>query len=76
MTLNEYQDTAKTTCAIDTGSEIAPYYFTLGLTGESGEVAEKLKKLIRNHGGDITKLDLDEFKKELGDVLWYLSCKI
>jgi NTP pyrophosphatase (non-canonical NTP hydrolase) len=48
-------------------------YPTLGLMGEAGEVAEKIKKVIRDKK---SKLDLNtklEIKKELGDVLWYLS---
>lgn len=42
-------------------------YLALGLVGESGEVAEKVKKLIRDGN-----LDQELFKKELGDVFWYL----
>ena len=42
-------------------------YLALGLVGEAGEVAEKMKKLIRDNS-----LDNDLFKKELGDVFWYL----
>lgn len=54
------------------------WYYALGLAGEAGEVAEKIKKLYRDHHGVIT----DEFKmtlaKELGDVKWYTSrfCKV
>ena len=51
-------------------------FITLGYIdtdGEAGEVAEKLKKIIRNHDGNISELDLVEFTKELGDVLWYLA---
>lgn len=73
MTFDEYQARAKTTSTIDPKGITAPYYFALGLNGEAGEIAEKLKKVIRNHNGDITKLDLEDFKKELGDVLWYLA---
>ncbi len=42
---------------------------TLGLVGEAGEVAEKVKKLIR----DSTKVDRDEIIKELGDVVFYAT---
>lgn len=40
-----------------------------GLTGEAGEVAD----LIKKHFGHGHELDLTKVKKELGDVLWYLS---
>ena len=73
MTFDDYQKQAKTTNTRLDSDPFTPYYFTLGLAGESGEVAEKLKKVIRNHDGDFSKLDLDDFKKELGDVLWYLA---
>jgi len=66
MKFNEYQKIAKTTAVYP--SEYTVVYPTLGLTGEAGEVAEKVKKHIR---GD-TK-NLGNLKKELGDVLWYLS---
>ena len=47
----------------------------LGLAGETGEVMEKVKKMIRDKNGVFspTPEDLEELKKELGDVLWYLS---
>ena len=48
-------------------------YPALGLSGEAGEVAEQIKKAIRDDQGEITPLRKDKLKKELGDVLWYLS---
>jgi NTP pyrophosphatase (non-canonical NTP hydrolase) len=48
-------------------------YPTLGLTNEAGEVAGKVKKIFRDHGGVITDADRDALALELGDVLWYLT---
>lgn len=45
----------------------------LGLVGEAGEVAEKFKKLYRDKQGEITEEFKQDIKKELGDVLWYIS---
>ena len=44
-----------------------------GLVGESGEVAEKFKKLIRDKHGKISEQDKQEIIKELGDILWYVN---
>lgn len=48
-------------------------YPTLGLSGETGEIAEKVKKIIRDDHGVITDEKRDQIAKEAGDVLWYLS---
>ena len=47
-------------------------YTSLGL-GESGEVQGKVKKIIRDAGGEITDKIKDDIKKELGDILWYVA---
>src|SRR5574343_348094 len=41
----------------------------LGLAGESGEVADLVKK-AQFQGHD---LDVENIKRELGDILWYLN---
>ncbi len=71
LNFNEYQNLAKETAIYPESHKII--YPTLGLCGETGEFAEKIKKSIRdniNLNEDIHKALL---MKELGDVLWYLS---
>ena len=48
-------------------------YPLIGLAGETGEVSEKFKKIIRDKNGVISDEDKKEIVKEMGDVLWYLS---
>lgn len=79
MTFDEYQAKALTTDAFyKKGMQLdimEPAYVAkiLGLVGESGEVAEKFKKLIRNNNGEVTEADRKDLLKELGDVLWYIA---
>lgn len=72
MTFDDYQAKAATTSTIDDLATLT-LYTTLGLNGEAGEVAEKIKKIVRDKGSDFTQLDRDDITKELGDVLWYLA---
>ena len=70
MTINEYQTAALRTAQTDklTASDLL-LNSALGLCGESGEVADLVKK-HRFQGHD---LDLDHVAKELGDISWYLA---
>ena len=72
MDFETYQKQSKKTALYpDVGKNFI--YPTLGLVGESGEVAEKIKKVIRDKNNVIDDNTRLEIKKELGDVLWYLS---
>jgi NTP pyrophosphatase (non-canonical NTP hydrolase) len=73
MTFDDYQKRALTT-AKQTNDELKDImHWVLGITGESGEIAEKVKKIIRDKNGVFTEQDKVEIAKEIGDVLWYLA---
>lgn len=72
MNLDDYQKAALRTAAPrDKKNEFL--HLVLGLVGESGEIAEKVKKIIRDHDSDLSKVDIEDLKKELGDVMWYIA---
>lgn len=71
MTLNEYQRAALETALYPSEQKII--YPTLGLAGESGEVADKIKKVLRDRHGVFDVTTRTEIAKELGDVLWYVA---
>jgi NTP pyrophosphatase (non-canonical NTP hydrolase) len=73
MKLSEYQEKAGTTALYPNVGE-NPYYAALGLAGEAGEIANTIKKIMRDDDGTITDEKRKEVKKELGDVLWYVAC--
>jgi NTP pyrophosphatase (non-canonical NTP hydrolase) len=73
MTFEEYQKQALTTM-LSTGDDFKDLlHWVLGINGEAGEVAEKVKKIIRDKNGEINDTDKQELAKEIGDVLWYLA---
>jgi NTP pyrophosphatase (non-canonical NTP hydrolase) len=72
MDCNEYQRLALQTAR----SKDAPDEFmhlVLGVVGEAGEIAEKVKKLLRDRSAVLEELDVEEICAELGDVLWYTA---
>ena len=66
MSLNEYQNAAAKTAVYKTAHQIL--YPALGLAGEAGEVANKVKKMLRDND-----FDRDAIVAEVGDVLWYIA---
>ncbi len=73
MTLEEYQKQALTT-VIATDNEFRDLlHWVLGINGEAGEIAEKIKKIIRDKDAVVSEEDKAELAKEVGDVLWYLA---
>lgn len=48
-------------------------YIALALAGETGEVANKVKKILRDKGGVLNARDAAAIAEECGDVLWYLA---
>lgn len=72
MKFEEYQEKAGLTALYPRrGSNLE--YPTLGLAGEAGEVANVVKKIQRDDGGNLTPERREVLKDELGDVLWYIS---
>tara|TARA_Y100001968_G_C19443282_1_gene763787 strand:+ start:861 stop:1190 length:330 start_codon:yes stop_codon:yes gene_type:complete len=72
MNLNEYQLKSRATALYPNLGNNA-IYPTLGLAGEAGEVADKVKKIIRDKNGIFDEVSKEEIKLELGDVLWYIA---
>ena len=69
--LDMYQKVALTTAIYP--REQAIIYPTLGLTGEAGEVANKVKKIIRDGSDKNDDSLVSEIKSEIGDCLWYIA---
>lgn len=68
---DEYQMLASDTAKYGEGNDII--YPVLGLTNEAGEVAGKVKKVLRDNDGFFTNEYVKAIKAELGDTLWYLA---
>jgi len=66
LTLNKYQRAAAKTAIYK--AEHAIIYPALGLAAEAGEVANKVKKIMRDG-----KLDRAAIADEVGDCLWYIA---
>jgi NTP pyrophosphatase (non-canonical NTP hydrolase) len=71
MDFTTYQQKSRETAIYK--NELKVLYPALGLAGEAGEVCEKIKKIYRDKDGDMSSDDRLAIRKELGDVLWYIS---
>jgi NTP pyrophosphatase (non-canonical NTP hydrolase) len=76
ITFNEYARGTEFTANYpehSTGSTSALLYACLGLGGETGEVLDQVKKILRDDGGVLTAERKSAIKAEIGDVFWYLA---
>ena len=71
MDANEYQQACKRTAVYPHILSLS--YVTLGLAGEAGEVANKVKKVFRDNGGELTPESIYAIADEIGDTLWYCA---
>jgi len=71
LVVNDYQKEALKTAIYP--QEFKIIYPALGLAGEAGEVADKVKKLIRDDNGVLSEERRKALMYELGDVAWYLA---
>jgi NTP pyrophosphatase (non-canonical NTP hydrolase) len=69
--IEDYQAAASETAIYPDGMKIV--YPALGLAGEAGEIANKVKKIYRDAGGEVTEERRNAIGDEIGDVLWYLA---
>lgn len=74
MNMSEYQRAALTTAKYNREHNKGIYYTALGLCSEAGEVAGKIKKILRDKDENYKNNEhIADISKELGDVLWYVA---
>ncbi len=71
MEISSYQEGAQKTALYPRDVKII--YPALGLAGEAGEVANQVKKILRDNAGELTPERRAKIIDELGDVLWYAA---
>lgn len=71
MKLDDYQVWTRETRQYSDDYKVV--YPALGLAGEAGEVADQVKKVLRNDGGRVTDERRAKILDECGDVLYYLA---
>lgn len=69
MNVKEYEDFMSTSKVYDCLPIVYPI---LGMNGEAGEAAEKVKKCLRDNNGVFSNQVKTDIMRELADVLWYI----
>lgn len=70
-TFDDYQVAAAKTAVYPEQTKVV--YPALGLAGEAGEVANKVKKIFRDDDMVVTDKRTAQIRKEIGDVMWYVA---
>ena len=73
MDLKEYQERARKTDLHTKVEANELDYYLLGLATETGDVLGRMKYVYRDYDGKISAVEKEKIKKELGDLLWYMS---
>ena len=76
MKFDEYQEKAAKYDLAEATTDLKAVGFiekVLGLVGEAGETADKIKKILRDKDGHVSDEDKELVVKELGDTLWYIA---
>jgi len=71
MQANKYQEWSEKTAIYPKDENLT--YVALGLAGEAGEVANVVKKMIRDDNGVLLQEKRDKLVAEMGDVIWYMA---
>ncbi|MFT7507609.1 MAG: NTP pyrophosphatase (non-canonical NTP hydrolase) [Acidimicrobiales bacterium] len=76
MNFKEYQEKSRVTAIYPNLGDNLPY-LALGIAGEAGEVADKVKKFIRDENftsvKNLSEEQKNDLAKEMGDILWYIA---
>lgn len=71
--IDYFQERAQRLAIYRKGNETDLVYSVLGLNGEAGEIAEHIKKMIRDDNGILSEERRQKLIKELSDQMWYIS---
>ena len=71
MNMQDYQTQASKTAIYNDADIII--YPALGMLSEAGEVAGKIKKVLRDKNGNFDPVERQKIAEEVGDVLWYIA---